>query len=481
MQTITIGSSVDDSIKLQKLIDNVGNTPAKFIFSDTTHVLVNSRIRFWNYFELDGKNSTFELQENVSTSIFGEQIPLIGSKLSKGAAGWDLHNVIFEGNRENQKCVPTKNREHPNAAGNWGNGYHNFIGPLCPGDISNVQTSNATDICIHDCEANNNLGDFARIEGGTNIKIWNIKGKRGGHDVVCLAGVHGGEVCNLKIDMAVNAAVRTRSSKNIKIHDCVLNGDTGIDTGPAIQIQSTAKNRTSSDIEVYNNEIFGTWGPAIWIIGTVPGNGLVTVRNNLFLECGKEPASVKTPDVGGITHDGFDCLIEYNTFDECYGYAIVASGWKSRSSLTGMKTTVRRNIITGTNESFCKGTKSGTGIANLTGTRNTIECIENCQYGNKTANHYGVTLQSVYNVDPLYRDSGNYKLKDDSPCVFPEYELGAYNGVAYHGPEDCWPSVVIPRKSETELKAFVQMLYGTKVLKEEEKVSYLNVSKEYGA
>lgn len=232
---------------------------------------------------------------------------------------------------------------------------------------------------------------------------------------------------------------------------------------------------------MYNNEIFETWGPAIWIIGTVPGNGLVTVRNNLFLECGKEPASVKTPDVGGITHDGFDCLIEYNTFDECYGYAIVASGWKSRSSLAGIKTTVRRNIIIGTNESFCKGTKSGTGIANLTGTRNTVECIENCQYGNKTANHYGVILQSVYNVDPLYRDSGNYKLKDDSPCVFPEYELGAYNGVAYHGPEDCWPSVVIPRKSETELKAFVQMLYGTKVLKEGEKVSYLNVSKEYDA
>jgi hypothetical protein len=40
---------------------------------------------------------------------------------------------------------------------------------------------------------------------------------------------------------------------------------------------------------------------------------------------------------------------------------------------------------------------------------------------------------------------------------------------------------VIPRKSETELKAFVQMLYGTKVLKEGEKVSYLNVSKEYDA
>ena len=118
--------------KITKANWQCGKYASKIIFSDTSHVLVNSRIRFWNYFELDGKNSTFELQENVSTSIFGEQILLIGSKLSKGAAGWDLHNVIFEGNRDNQKYVPTKNREHPNAAGNWGNGYHNFIGLFVP-------------------------------------------------------------------------------------------------------------------------------------------------------------------------------------------------------------------------------------------------------------------------------------------------------------------------------------------------------------
>jgi len=477
MKEITIGSSIDDSTKLQKIIDSNGNNPAKFVFSDASHILVNSRIRFWNYFELDGKDSTFELKEHVPTSIFGEQIPLIGSKLSKGAAGWDLHNIIFEGNRDSQKYVPRTSPEHPNTSGNWGRGYHNTIGPLCSGDIKSPTPSNATDILIHDCEANNNLGDFARIEGGTNIKIWNVKGKRGGHDVVCAAAAKNVEIWGLDIDTCVNAAVRFRSVENGKIHDCNLRG-TRDNTGPLVQVQNTAVNWNCTKIELYNNIFTDSLGPAAWVIGTTGKNDII-IRNNLFLGCGKEPASVKTADVGGICIDGFNGLIEYNTFDQNMGYGIVFSGWKSTSSLSGLESTVSRNIITKTTESLYKGTKSGSGIVNLTGKRHTVDCLENCQYGNKTANHWGVNCKSVYNVDPSFV-AGDYHLKDDSPCVFSEYELGVYNGVSYHIPDfSKWPAVVISFQTKEELTAYVSLQYDIGSLGDDDHVSYFNVGKDF--
>lgn len=422
-KTITISSSVDDSTKLQKIIDNTGNTPAKFVFKDTSHVLVNSRIRFWNYFELDGKNSTFELQENAPTSVFGEQIPLIGSKLSKGAAGWNLHHIVFEGNRDHQSKVPT-NISHAGPGKNWGVGYHNFIGPLCSGDISSPNPANATDIYIHDCEANNNLGDFGRFEGITNLKVWNIKGRRGGHDVICAAAAKNVEIWDLDIDTAVNAAVRFRSVEEGKIHDCNLRG-TKENTGPLIQIQTTAVNWNCRDIEIYDNQLKDSLGPAMWIIGTT-GQNDVTVRNNLFVNCGLEPTSVETDDVGGICIDGFNSTIKYNTFDQCKGFGIVFSGWRSSSKLTGLKSTISRNIITNTKKSNFIGTASGTGIANLTGSRNSIICSENCQYGNVN-NHYAVTVESVLNEDPLYIGNGDYHLQAESPCRFPGYQLGCYN------------------------------------------------------
>lgn len=478
LKQITIDSSIDDSVKLQKIIDDNGNSPARFIFNDASHILVNSRIRFWNNFELDGKDSTFELMENAPVSIFGEQIPLIGSKLAKGASGWNLHNIIFEGNRDTQKYVPTTSREHPNSKGNWGRGYHNFIGPLCSGDIAAPNPVNASDISIHDCEAYNNLGDFARIEGCTGLKVWNIKGKRGGHDVVCAAAAKYVEIYNLDVDTEVNAAVRFRSVENGKIHDCNLRG-TRNNTGPLIQVQNTAKNWNCTGIEVFNNSLIDSLGPAMWVIGST-GKNDITIRNNLFIGCGKEPASFKIDDVGGICIDGFDSLIEYNTFDSCLGYGIVFSGWQSSSTLSGLKSTVRKNIITGTKESYYRGLKSGSGIVNLTGKRNAVECSENCQYGNETTNHWAVTNKSVINQDPGYIGSGDYHLKEDSPCIFEGYELGAYNGISYHKPDySKWPALVVSYETEDELRANLNLLRDIGALLDTDIISFLNVSKDF--
>jgi hypothetical protein len=475
MKTITVSTGVDDSTKLQRLIDQTGNTAANYVFSE--NIEINSLLRLYNNTEFSGDGATFTLIENAPTNPFGEQIPLIGPKSPKSAEGLKIHDIIFEGERDNQVKVPKKNGK------NWGLGYHNFIGL---GVISNPVPANSFNCEFYNLEFNNNLGDGIRVEGGTNISVHDIKAKRGGHDIICLSSVSTGEVYNLKADLAVNAAVRTRSAKKIKIHDCKLNGDTGIAFCPGFEIQSTAENLISEDIEIYNNEIYKTFGPGVQVAGTVKNNGLVSIHNNLFVGCGAMPAGNTISGVGGIVFDGFPVEIKNNTFDQNLGYSILCGAY-NRSSTYSYESTIKNNIITKTQKSLYPGPYSGCGISNQTGSRNTIHVFNNCQYGNKL-NHYGVTFTSSLSADPLFVDpeKGDYHLKSSSggersPCVFPEYELGRYAGTpeaaTYYPPVP--PSVNIPRKNEAEMKAWIEALIAAGYLAQSDERSYNNVSKDF--
>jgi hypothetical protein len=476
MKTITVSTGVDDSTKLQRLIDQTGNTAANYVFSE--NIEINSLLRLYNNTEFSGDGVEFRLMENAPTNPFGEQIPLIGPKSPKSCEGLKIHDIVFEGERDNQKYAPRKEGKP------WGLGSHNFIGP---GVISNPVPSNTANCEFYNLEFNNNLGDGIRVEGGTNILIHDIKAKRGGHDIICLSGVNYGEVYNLKADLAVNAAVRTRSAKKIKIHDCELNGDTGIAFSPGIEIQSTADNWTSSDIEIYNNKIYRTFGPGVQVAGTVKNNGLVSIHNNLFVGCGAMPAGNEISGVGGVVFDGFPVEIKNNTFYENLGYSILCGAY-NRSSTYSYESTIKNNIIIKTQKSLYPGIYSGTGISCQTGARNKITVENNCQYGNKTANHYGVSYKFSISADPLFVDpsKNDYHLKSSSggersPCVFPEYELGMYAGTkeaaVYYPPAK--PSVLIEKTSEEDLKAFIAALLNVGYLSKDQIKGYQNVSKGF--
>jgi hypothetical protein len=417
MKIVAVPNSVDTSVKLQALIDSTGNTAAKYVFSEDHDIVISSRLRVFNNTEWIGNGCKFTLMENAPVEIFGEQVPLIAPKYPRAAEGLIFHGIEFNGNRDSQSKVPKKNGK------NWGLGYHNFF---TLGDLRNVSYSNSRNCEFYDLSLEDNLGDGIRVEGGTKISVHDITGKRGGHDIVCYSGVLGGEVYNLKADLAVNAGVRTRSAKNIKIHDCFLNGDTKIAYSPGIQIQSTAANWVSSGIEIYNNHICKTWGPGILVMGDVPNNGNVYIHNNLFVGCGAMPKAEKRPNVGAIVYDGFPVVIEYNTAVECYGFGFVAGDYTlaSRYSATA---TIKRNIVTGTKKALYPGKGSGAAIANLLGSRYTITCVENDTYGN-ISNFYNVTCSKNLSVDPLFVGSGDYHLQPSSPCRFNGYQLGRYNG-----------------------------------------------------
>ena len=51
---VTVPLSVDDSTKLQKLINSTGNIPAKYEFSPDHEIEINSLLRVFYFTEWDG-------------------------------------------------------------------------------------------------------------------------------------------------------------------------------------------------------------------------------------------------------------------------------------------------------------------------------------------------------------------------------------------------------------------------------------------
>jgi hypothetical protein len=414
MLSITVPESISNTKSLQKIIDLAGNTSAEYTFSPDHNIEINSPLKVFNHTEFIGNGCQFILQDDAPISVFSNTTPLISPKYPLSTEGLIFHDLIIDGNRDNQAEVEEK---YPKS---WGNGFHNVF---MLGSFGSVSYANAKDCLFYNIDYKNSLGDLIRVEGGSNIVAHDITASRGGHDVICFV-VNQGEIYNIKADLEVNAGIRTRSSKNIKIHDCELDGSSGRAYAPGIIIQSTAANWTSSDIGVYENYIHDTYGPGIQVTGTVKNSGLVSIHNNLFYNCGNMPSSANRPTTGAIIYNGFPVKIQNNTIVNCSGYGVAAGNYDV-SSIYSYESSISRNIITGTKRALKVGTASGSAIANLT-TSKAPECSENCLYWNLSNLHKATQTGGILK-DPKFIGPEDYHLQKDSPCRFSGYQLGCYS------------------------------------------------------
>jgi hypothetical protein len=489
VKEVTVYEKIDDSVKLQDLINTTGNTGTKYIFPEDHNISVSSKIRVYNNTEFDGTNTTFELNENVSTSDFGIQVPIIGSKYSTGILGINFHDIIFEGNRDTQKNVPLKNGK------NWGQGYHNFLGF---GNLNNPVNNNVTNCNFYNITFNNNLGDGCRIEGGQNINFWGITGKRGGHDVIHLNQVTGFEVSNCEVWTEVNNFIRTRSSSKGSVHDCIGHG-TKQAYSPWGQFESIIKDRSSSGISIHNNYIEDSLGPGIWLAGNVPGNKDISIYNNIFYKCGLMPSETKISGVGGVIMEGFDNVrILNNTFVDCLGHSVGNANYQIKNGPSGMSATVQGNIFYGTDKSLYEGPGSGATIGNVL-KHYKFNCSGNCFYINYLDLYNCTSSDDIY-LDPLFVDysTGDYHLQSEgghwdttskkyiydkktSPCVTSSGEKGAYANTleaSLYIPPNL-PYVQIPRRTLDDLRELMNVIYELNILEKEERVEFGNVPKDW--
>jgi len=365
------------------------------------------------------------------------------------------------------------------------------------GDVANPIFSNVTNCSFHDIIAGYNQGDEIRVEGGSNIRVWNIKSKLCGHDIIHGNCIQDSEIFNCNVNTHSNNFLRLRSSNHVRVHDNIMDG-TGT-YAPPMQVESINKNKASSDIFIYNNVMKNALGPGIQIIGTVPYNSGITIKNNLIYNCGLMPAANKLTNVPGIAFDGFDnVLIENNTIDKCRSYGILAGPYNLSSTYKG-KATIRRNIVTSTKVAYTPGPMSGCGIADLTGGRYSITSEENCLYGNLT-NYYKITSSGDVKLNPLYVANSDYHLQSTgghyssggvvcdsttSPCVLRDYELGCYSGcseASFFPPGELpceLPAIVIPKKDETDLRNFYTALLESGLLEKGDRVEFIHVSTDF--
>jgi hypothetical protein len=488
---VNVPSTIDTTAKLQDLINKTGNIATKYVLPSRT-ITVNAPLKLYNRTELAGAGrgkTIFKLMNNALVSVFKVGVPLLGSKYLIGIEELSFHDFTIHGNYTNQTGTGAATKV---SGSDHGKGYHNLIGI---GNIANPLYTNSTNCSFYNLDGGYNQGDFLRIEGGNGIVAHDISSIEGGHDVICYACVNRGEIYNIYAKMRSNAAIRLRSSKNIKIHDNTIYGDTKVAYSPGMELQSTASGWILSDIEIYNNYIYGTFGPGIQGVATVTGNGLVTIRNNRLVACGQMPSANKLSGVGGIVSDGIPTLIKNNTIDKSYGNAIRFGKYDLSSTLT-TSSTVTGNIITNTKAANYPDDASGAGLANTTGTRNIITSSGNCFYGNK-ANFYKVDSTNDIKESPLYADD-DYHLqsigghfdstskiyvydKNNSPCLSSEGELGAWNGTTeasiYLPPP--LPYVKIPRKNLNDLRIFILALYESDLLEPEENIEFGNVPDDW--
>ena len=104
MKLITVPSSIDDSKKLQKLIDSTGNGAVKYEFLPEHEIEINSLVRVFNFTELDGHCCHFNLMENAPLKPFASSIPLVAPKYPTSAEGLYFMISFLMAGRHSKIC-----------------------------------------------------------------------------------------------------------------------------------------------------------------------------------------------------------------------------------------------------------------------------------------------------------------------------------------------------------------------------------------
>lgn len=289
------------------------------------------------------------------------------------------------------------------------------------------------------------MGDGVRLRNSSDIifKKNSIYGM--GHDGLYVEYCDGVEAYDNIIYTRIDSALRSRGSSNVTFRDNWIYSNSKYTprTGPGIIVQVDESGTKSNNVEISGNWIEGCEGPGMWLVShsyDFSESCDMKVHNNVIKNCGQMQAVNKLAGVAGICFDGWNAEIYDNTIDGCYGAGIRIGNYITTSRGDGYEVSLKGNIITGTRKANYPDKYSGIGLVNIRA-NHVIEAEDNCPYGNVAGNYYGIESENDILKDPLfvygyhlqsvgghYTKGGVIKDAATSPCVFSDYELGAYNG-----------------------------------------------------
>ena len=286
-----------------------------------------------------------------------------------------------------------------------GKGYYNVIYFLYCKNVT------VCDMYMHDGH-----GDGLRIKYGENVKFYNNRIYKLGHDGLFAIQCQNVEAWNNTITCRTNSGLRIWNSNHVKFHDNLIDSFYHWSAGgPGIQVEKSAG--IMDDVEIYNNTIHNTYCPGIWLFNYDSSSATrdqaknVYIHHNTFYDTGTNPSITW---VGGIITGGFeDTVIENNVFDGIYHTAIANMYINSYSPTyvpegDGFTTIVRNNIIVNTRPRTMSPSGTGYGIMNYLPATHSFVLENNCLYNNSAGNYKNCASTTDIYVNPLFADLENH-------------------------------------------------------------------------
>ncbi|MGB9930113.1 MAG: right-handed parallel beta-helix repeat-containing protein [Methanosarcina sp.] len=397
----------DDQIEINQALAYVAENPefsTVYLKGPNTYVISDS-ILIGSDTVLEGdRSAVIKLKDNAK---WQRNKPLITQKDSNGINRVTVKRFQIDGNHDN------------NQDKRKGEGYYNLIHFF---DSENVD--------VHGVYMHDGHGDGLKVERSSNIKFYNNKVYKLGHDGLYAIDCQNIGAWKNTITCRTNSGLRVLNSNHVKFHNNVINSFFDWSAGgPGILIEKTTG--VVNDVKVYNNTIHNTYGPGIWLIGY--GNSYpkeearnVYIHNNTFYDTGTNP---DIDWVGGIVTSGFyDTLIENNVFDGVYHGAIIHMYPPSADldhsvelspQVKGYKTIVRNNIIVDTRNRTKDPNDTGYGVIDYLPEIHTFVLENNCLYNNTGGNYKNTNSTTDIHADPLFvnQNKHDYRLKPNSPCI----------------------------------------------------------------
>ncbi|MDQ1253785.1 MAG: hypothetical protein QG646_2974 [Euryarchaeota archaeon] len=368
----------------------------------------------------------------ISDSIFiGSKTVLEGNSTAviklANKAGWpSMKPLIQQMDSSGNSNITVKGFEvNVNYPGNneitLGKGYYNVM-----------HFKNCTNVEVSNMYLHHGTGDGLRIENSSDIRFYNNKIYKLGHDGLYAINCLNVEAWNNRITCRTDSGLRAWDSNRVKFHDNVINSFYHWSAGgPGIQIEKSKG--VVNDVEIYNNTIYDTYGPGIWLLGygeAYPKKEAqnVHIHNNILYNTGTNPS---IDWVGGVITSGFyDTLIENNVFDGVYHAAVIHMApdlpdIDISPQVKGYTTIVRNNIIVNTQKRAKDSNGTGYAIINYLPEISSFVLENNCLYKNEGGNYKNANSSTDTYADPLFvnQKNHNYRLKQKSPCIGTGYLL----------------------------------------------------------
>ncbi len=179
--------------------------------------------------------------------------------------------------------------------------------------INMIQLLGSSNVKIYDMTFKNGLGDAVKIRHGskdsyqdenTNIKIYNNKIDKIGHDGIYLMGVSEVSIHDNFISCRDDAGIRLFNCNDAAIYNNEITSENH--GGAGIEIQKNAD--VSMNVEIYENEIYHIRDAGIWLYGygsSTAATSDIKMHDNTITECGIHRG-------GGVTIQGVNVALENN-------------------------------------------------------------------------------------------------------------------------------------------------------------------------